>query len=459
MQTIKSLVSKYNVAVPRYTSYPPANHFLPNFDAEQAVSLLKNSNHHKNSNISFYIHIPFCKKLCYYCGCNACAITNNKQINEYFDALKTEIEIVTKYIDKNRKISQIHFGGGTPNAVNVKFIDNIIELLAINFSFIDEPEIAIECHPAYLDFVYLENLVKSGFNRFSLGIQDFDAKVLKTINRQPSLIPVNQIVDYIKKLNCKASVNLDFIYGLPHQTTSSFLNTINKALEIKPDRLVTFSYAHVPWLKKHQLILEKAGLPDALQKTDMFLESRKAIIDNGYIPIGLDHYVLPTDELAVAADNNNLHRNFQGYCTKRTTGQVYAFGVSAIGQLFNGYYQNNKNISLYIDAINLGKLPVDKGLIITNNQKIIGYIIEQIMCNKTVDFNKVSEQYNIELTNLFEITGFSLSKIESFINDNLLIFSNNVLQVTTKGGLFIRNIAAVFDPNYQTNITSYSKSV
>lgn len=293
MHIPKPLLEKYNKPVPRYTSYPPANHFTSDISHARFIELVETSNQDEPANISFYVHIPFCAQICLYCGCNSMRIQKEELIEQYIEALKKEITIVTAHIDKNRKISQIHYGGGTPNVIDVKYLKELNTLLSEEFQFIENPEIAIECHPAHLDFAYVDALVDAGFNRISMGVQDLDEKVLSAVHRLPSRLPMRELVAYIREKYPKLGLNLDFIYGLPGQTKESFLATIAEAIEIRPDRLVTFSYAHVPWVKKYQLALEKIGLPTAEDKMEMFALSRKLLIQSGYVAIGMDHYVLP----------------------------------------------------------------------------------------------------------------------------------------------------------------------
>ncbi len=453
------LIQKYNVPVPRYTSYPPANHFTEDFSPGDHVRMIMQSNSGQPQHIAFYIHIPFCKKICFYCGCNACTARDNTVVESYIQALKQEIKLVMQHIDKSRKVSQIHYGGGTPNAIDVKYLKEINDLFSENFSFIDKPEIAIECNPAHLDYAYIDGLVEAGFNRFSLGIQDFDNEVLKTVNRSPSAIEVEELVQYIKEKDKGASVNLDFIYGLPGQNIESFAKSIEKAAAIRPDRLVTFSYAHVPWMKKHQQILEKKGLPESDEKMAMFLRSAEILKEAGYIAIGLDHYVLPKDELNQALQNNSLHRNFQGYCTRRTTGQVYAFGVSSISQMEQGYAQNTKDIDTYIKSIAEGILPVEKGCVIGSEQQVIKDAITELMCNYRLDFNQLAERHQLSAQQALNVLHFKPEKLKEFIADRLLHFSDGIINVSETGKLFIRNIAASLDPAYQRQVNKYSKSV
>ncbi|MDD3195699.1 MAG: oxygen-independent coproporphyrinogen III oxidase [Paludibacter sp.] len=459
MEISHQLIQKYNIAVPRYTSYPPANHFQDVFPATEALSLIDESNSCTPDNIALYIHIPFCKKICFYCGCNTTLMKQEETIARYIESVKQEIRMVASRLDRKRKVTQVHYGGGTPNSISAHYLEEINQLIFDLFDFIPRPEIAIECHPAHLDELYLQRLLNARFNRFSIGVQDFNDEVLDTVNRSRAAMPVEEIVRFLKEANPTISVNLDFIYGLPGQTVENFNQTIAKAIRIRPDRLVTFSYAHVPWLKKHQQILEKRGLPGSQEKIDLFMSSRRLLLDAGYVPIGLDHYVLPTDELNLALANQQLHRNFQGYCTRRTTGQVYAFGVSSISQLETGYFQNVKDISAYMESIGNGQLPVEKGMRVTVDQQLIRAVIEDVMCNKRIDITAFCARQGITYEQFVAVTGFNPAALTEMSTDGLIGYQDKILEITDTGSFFIRNIACVFDPAYQTQAGKYSQSV
>jgi len=458
MKFPQHLIEKYNVPVPRYTSYPPANFFTGDFSAEKYVDLIRKSNNDQPQNISIYIHIPFCSKICYYCGCNTQMTRNRDLMRVYVDALKKEIGMVAALLDPQRKVSQVHWGGGTPNYLPVEWIEEIMALIGQKFTYTEKPEIAMECHPAHLDFTYIERLVKAGFNRISLGIQDFDKKVLDTVNRDDSVIPVGELVRFFRQFG-HVGVNFDFIYGLPHQSPESFYRTIQQAIEFSPDRLVTFSYAHVPWVRRAQKILEKEGLANPQEKMKMFEAAYNLLKKNGYHPIGFDHFAKADDELTIALANRKLHRNFQGYCTRETTGQVYAFGATGITQLENSYAQNAKDVNCYIEAINQGTFTIEKGYELNDNEKIIRYVLDQIMCNQYVDFGEVTGRFSISELQLKEITGFSEEKLSDFISEGLVQFGHNKLTVNESGKMFIRNIASVFDPQLTNSGKAFSKSV
>lgn len=453
------LLEKYNVPVPRYTSYPPANHFDEQVTGGEMLELIRSSNNWAPDHIGFYIHIPFCRKICFYCGCNACTLKSTGEVTRYVEALKQEIRLVAKALNRSRKVTQIHFGGGTPNSIPAEMLEEIVRLIRLEFSVSEAAEIAIETNPAYLDEAYLETLLGVGFNRFSFGIQDFDPEVLRNVNREPSKLPVEQLIAMVKKENDQAAVNLDFIYGLPGQNEKTFVRTMEQAIALQPDRLVTFSYAHVPWLKKHQQILEKRGLPGPAEKTAMFLSGYDALVSAGYKPIGLDHFVKPEDELFRALENKQLHRNFQGYCTRKTTGQVYAFGITAISQLEKAYIQNTKSIDTYVEQLSQGNLPVEKGIRVSGEQVVIREVITRLMCNKQLDWNKLSGELQVNLPELKGILNDDPKQLAEMEADGLLHRTEHGLTVTETGSLFIRNIAALFDPAYRQQVNKYSKSL
>lgn len=453
----KTLLQKYNIPVPRYTSYPPANFFTSDFDYNEVVKALEESNREQTENISFYLHIPFCSQLCYYCGCNT-HITNDKHlIGNYIDSLKNEILMYKDSLSPERKISQIHWGGGTPDYLQFEQVNEIMQLIKDNFSFIDDAEIAMECHPAHLSYQYMDGLSSLGFNRISIGVQDFDTHILSAVNRELPAIPVNDIVKYLQ--DKAISVNLDFVYGLPLQTVATFAKTIDRAIEVSPNRIAMFSYAHVPSIKSHQKILEKYKLPDATLKTAMFETAYKKFTDAGYVSIGLDHFAKPDDELSVALNNKMLSRNFQGYCTKRTTGQVYAVGVSGISQLSNAFMQNTKDLQVYSEKINQNIFPFEKVYFLNNNEKIISYIIKEIMSNRHLSYKKIQKQFGIIKEEILAITDVDIGKINTFENEGLIIISDDGLTVTRKGQFFLRNIASAFDPLMKQQGKHFSKSL
>lgn len=453
----QELLDKYNIPVPRYTSYPPANYFHDGFSDYDYADEIRKSNHQKPETLSFYIHIPFCLKLCHYCGCNSYACPEPAIIDRYVAALHKEIDMVAPLLSNKRKISQIHYGGGTPTSLPAVELEELNVHLLKSFETIDNPEIAIECHPGWITKKEWIKLSTAGFNRISIGIQDFNKKVLKAVHREAPLMPVEEIVTLLR--SCSIRINMDFLYGLPYQTETSFAETIAKAVSLQPDRLVTFSYAHVPWAFPRQKVLEKVGLPSGEEKSRMFETARKILRQADYQPIGLDHFVRKDDELCTALREGQLHRNFQGYCTRRTTGQVYAFGVTGISQLGTAYAQNTKDIMEYIEKVEAGILPVAKGYRLNEEERITREVIEMLMCNYHVDWAELSERLFLPVEEIRQATAYDEDRLREFADDGIIEYDDNRIQMTPEGRLFVRNVAASLDKLMLGTNKSFSKPV
>lgn len=451
------LLDKYSVPVPRYTSYPPANFFNESFTAEKYKDAIIESNHQNPEHISIYIHVPFCYQMCYYCGCNSQLLKNEEIVADYIHALKKEIKMVLPLLDHNRKVSQIHYGGGTPTSQPVSVLKEINELILSEFDCIENPEIAIECHPGYADEQYWNDLIDAGFNRISLGIQDFNSMVLQAANRKVSRLPIEEIVHLLRSKGI--SINMDFIYGLPLQTPESFAETIQKAILLKPDRVVTFSYAHVPWINELQKNLEKIGLPSVATKNQIYETAKEIFIEAGYKTIGLDHFVLPDDELYEALQSKALHRNFQGYCTRRTTGQVYAFGITGISQLATAYSQNTKDINTYISQVNQGIYPIAKGYILNKEEQITRSVISELMCNYTINWEVLSKDLAISIHEIKKAKNYNEQALSDFAKDGIIEYDENHISILPDATPLVRNVAASFDKLITGKENRYSKSI
>lgn len=454
----QELLKKYSVPVPRYTSYPPANFFNDSFTAQSYKEAIIASNTQDPEHISIYIHIPFCYQLCYYCGCNSQLFRNDDTTNSYIEALKKEIRMVFPLLNHNRKISQIHYGGGTPTSQPVSVLKELNEIILSEFECIENPEIAIECHPGYTDEQYWKELLDAGFNRISIGVQDFNKDVLKASNRKDTRTPIEDIVKILQEKN--VPFNMDFIYGLPLQTPETFAETIKKAIELKPDRIVTFSYAHVPWVNELQKKLEKAGLPSIETKNELYETAKQLLLEAGYKSIGLDHFVLPEDELYKAEQTKKLHRNFQGYCTRRTTGQVYAFGVTGISQLATAYSQNSKDLDEYIRMVNNGEYPIAKGYILSEGEQITRTAISTLMCNYSINWNSLAEELHLSTDRIKSALNYSQSMLDEFERDGIIEYDENHIMIKPEATLFVRNVAASLDKLITANSENrYSKSI
>ncbi len=316
----------------------------------------------------------------------------------------------------------------------------------------------MECSPAYLSFNDIDNLSEIGFNRISLGIQDFDIKVLRAVNRKPSKHDVRELVNIIRTRGFKG-VNIDLIYGSPHHNSENYAKTINKVREIGTGRLVNFSYAHVPWIKSAQKKLEDIGLPEPGEKLEMFAIAYEMLTGSGYVPIGMDHYAKSDDELAIALKNKTLHRNFQGYCTKESTGQVYAFGSTAISQLYNCYAQNVKDTETYIRKIHESGFATERGYIMNSEELMTGKVINEIMCNGFVDFVEIGKSFGKSAGDVKQVIGYDPVKLQPFIDDELLEVKGSKLQVSLKGMLVVRNIAMTMDPLLELKEKKFSKTI
>lgn len=450
------IIQKYNRPVPRYTSYPPANYFAPCSEADY-LTMCELSDNARQNNISFYLHIPFCRHLCHYCGCNSYPMAKPEMVKAYVDALHREIDLVASHISNDRKISQIHYGGGSPTSIPISMIRELNEHLLSIAPTIDRPEIAIECHPGYLTANDWQQLTECGFTRYSLGIQDLKTDVLKTVNRRPSMVDIGEILQILRSSG--ATVNFDFIYGLPLQSADSFRQTIEQAASLRPDRLVTFSYAHLPRLFPRQRILDKAGLPSDSEKKLMYEVASQILVAAGYKPIGLDHFVLPDDELAVALDKGQLHRNFQGYCTRRTTAQVYAFGVTAISQLDDGYAQNGRDIAEYIDTINSGRLYIQRGYRLTEQEKMVREVIETLMCNYSLRWSDVASRMGVSVDEIRKACQYDEIVISQMATDGLIIFDADQIIMNSDGRPFVRSVAAALDPLMKNTDKQFSRPI
>ena len=450
------IIQKYNRPVPRYTSYPPANYFT-DFSENDYLCAVKASDNARQNQISFYLHIPFCRHLCHYCGCNSYPAASPDIVKAYVEALHQEIDLVARHIDRSRKISQIHYGGGSPTSLPASMIKELNEHLLSVAPVIDRPEIAIECHPGYLTEQDWQQLTDCGFTRYSIGMQDVRDDVLKAVNRRPSLVPMSDVLQILRASG--ATVNFDFIYGLPLQTADSFRHSIEQAAALRPDRLVTFSYAHLPRLFPRQRVLDRIGLPSMQEKNEMYKMASEVLIQAGYQSIGLDHFVLPDDELYTALQSGLLHRNFQGYCTRRTTAQVYAFGVTAISQLDDAYAQNGRDIKTYIDIVNSHHLYIQRGYRLTSEQKLVREVLETLMCNYQLRWRDVAERMGVAVDTLREACHYDESQLKEMAADGILDFDDQHITVNTDARALVRCVAAALDPLMQHTDKQFSTPI
>jgi oxygen-independent coproporphyrinogen-3 oxidase len=434
------LVQKYNVAGPRYTSDPPATKFTEALTwPELAERILENNRTERD--LSLYFHIPFCETLCWFCGCTTVITLNHSQGDTYLRYLEKEVAQMSTLLNPRRQAVQLHWGGGSPTFLSPDEIRKLGDLIHQHFKFSDGIEAGVEIDPRRLTRDHVVALREIGFNRASLGVQDFDPKVQEAVHRIQPRAMTQQTLDWLREAGF-ASINLDLIYGLPHQTVESFNHTLDIVLEMQPDRLAVFSYAHVPWVKPAQKILEQKVLPLPEVKLQLLkLVNERLTENNRYIYIGMDHFARPDDELAVAQRRKQLQRNFQGYST-RAGADIYAFGMSSISQIPDAYWQNEKELPKYYAALEAGKTPLARGYLVTEEDKVRRETIMRVMCDLSLDYAAMSQRLGINFASHFERELESLAGLEA---DGLVRRSPAGLEVTDTGRLFIRNIAMCFD--------------
>jgi oxygen-independent coproporphyrinogen-3 oxidase len=435
------LLKKYDRPGPRYTSYPPAPAFSKDFGPDDYKDAIIENNRENPTNVlSLYFHIPFCDTLCYFCGCNMLVTHNRATIRKYLDYLKREVEMVCEFLSSGRKVTQLHWGGGTPSYLNPDEIKELGDFINERFEFVDDPEVGVEIDPRGLTYEHMKAFREVGFNRISMGVQDFDPRVQKAVNRiQPEEI-TRQAIDWARELGFK-SINLDLIYGLPFQTVESFEKTLDKVIELSPERLAVFNFAYVPWLKPHQRVIKKEDLPTPDVKLKILKMTIEKLTEAGYVYIGMDHFAKPDDELAIAQREKTLYRNFQGYST-RAGADLYAFGMSAISQFQNIYAQNYKELKDYYSRIDEGKFPTAVGYRMNQDDIIRKHVIMRLMCDMELTKSEVEEKFNIKFDDYFSD---SIQKLSEFVEDGLVELSGDKIKVSLMGRLVIRNIAMCFD--------------
>ena len=434
------LVKKYNVAGPRYTSYPPATKFTDSLTRPELTERIVQNNRTERD-LSLYFHIPFCETLCWYCGCTTVITLNHNQGRTYIDYLEKEIARMSALLSPRRKVVQLHWGGGSPTFLHPDEIRRLGGIIRRYFQFSDELEAGVEIDPRRLNRDHIAALREVGFNRASIGVQDFDPIVQEAVHRLQPREMTERVLGWARELGF-SSINFDLIYGLPLQTVESFNRTLNIVLSLNPDRLAVFSYAHVPWVKPAQKILEHKVLPTPEVKLELLKTVIERLTENHrYVYIGMDHFARPGDELAVAQSRKQLQRNFQGYSTHAGS-DIYAFGMSSISQIPEAYWQNEKDLPKYYAAIDAGQMPLARGYFVTDEDKIRRETIMRVMCDLSLDYAAMSQRLGVDFTSYFARELESLAPFEA---DGLVHRTSAGMEVTDTGRLFIRNIAMCFD--------------
>jgi oxygen-independent coproporphyrinogen-3 oxidase len=439
MTQFTALLEKYSKPGPRYTSYPTAPYFHTGFQEADWINELQTSQD-ASRGLSLYAHIPFCDTLCYYCGCNMVVTGDYSKADNYLNHIEQEIARVAQMTDPARLVRQLHLGGGTPTYLKPDDIRRLMSMFRSRFTIAADVEMGCEADPRELTRAHLEALRESGFNRLSLGVQDLDEKVQLSVNRVQPEAMIEQVYRWARDLGFH-SINMDLIVGLPHQNTTSFAHTLNRVLDWAPDRFAIFAYAHVPWMKKHQKLINETELPSFATRLDLQQLIHDRLGAAGYQNVGMDHYAKPGDEMIKAQKNKTLWRNFQGYTTHKHC-DIYAFGASSISQTHDVYMQNEKNLKQYQDIVASGHLPVERGLRLTHEDHLRRDLITRIMCDMELDTEAFAAEWGINFPEKF---ADGLAELPAMEADGLVQLQPGRIVVTQLGSLFLRNIAMGFD--------------
>ena len=435
----RELLERYDRPGPRYTSYPTAPVWTESFGPVDYAARLAEAGKRDEEPFSLYVHIPYCESLCWYCACSVVITQDTSKAASYVDTLLKEADLVADQVGRTgRKVVQHHWGGGTPTFLPPDECRRLFEGLGERFPLDPNAEVSIEVDPRVTTKAHLEALTAVGFNRISMGVQDFDEKVQQAIHRVQSFETTKTLIDDARALGFE-SVNLDLVYGLPYQTEAGFARSLEQVAQLAPDRIACYSYAHVPWLKKHQKLMPEAAMPTGAEKQALFRQALEGLMQDGMEPIGMDHFARSTDELAVAARERRLHRNFMGYTT-RAADDMLSFGVTSIGEVSGAFTQNHKEVSTWREAIERGELPTHRGHGRTEDDDRRRRIILDLMCRFRLDF---AEHGGAEAFQ--EIYADALARLEPLAADGLLTISSEGLEVSEPGKLLIRNLAMAFD--------------
>ena len=454
----KHFIQKNNIAGPRYTSYPTAMQFHEEFTVADYKKAVTRSNQQKRP-LSLYFHIPFCNTICYYCACNKIVTADKKRVRHYLDQLIHEIEMQGSLFEKNRPVVQLHWGGGTPTFFSHSEMTELMYHTGRNFNLLDhdQGEHSIEIDPRDANLDTLSLIHGLGFNRISLGVQDFDEKVQKAVNRVQPFSMVEKVVLGSRNLGFQ-SINMDLIYGLPFQTPQTYRNTIEQVIQLQPDRISLFNYAHLPHRFKTQRQIKDETLPTANEKLEILCDSANTLINAGYLYIGMDHFAKQDDSLAIAQQQEQLQRNFQGYSTAREA-DLIGMGVSAISHIDNTYSQNFKSAKQYEESLLGNQLPVERGYTLNSDDLIRQNVINQLTCHNHIDIPQTEKHYGIDFPSYFAT---ELSQLASFEKEGLLHLSPENILLTEFGRLIVRRICLIFDiynNNAQTSKSNYSRII
>jgi len=455
----KELINRYNLLGPRYTSYPAATQFSEEFGIKDYCQVIKDSNEDLLPKpLSIYIHLPFCNTVCFYCACNKIITANRNRSTPYLKDLHKEINLQGPLFDNDRIVSQLHWGGGTPTFISHDQMTDLMNVTRNNFTLLDDDtgEYSIEIDPREVKTETIHLLRNLGFNRMSIGVQDFDPQVQNAVNRNQSYEQTNNVFNEARKHGFH-SINIDLIYGLPKQTPRTFCNTISKIIEMNPDRIAVYNYAHLPHLFKTQRQIKDEDLPSPSEKLEILGESIQSLQDAGYVYIGMDHFAKPDDELAIAQRKGNLYRNFQGYSTNASC-DVIGFGITAISKISNSYSQNIRTLDEYHGALEKNKTPLLRGYKLNNDDELRREVISKLICHFQIEYREIEDLFKIDFSDYFKKEIILLADMQK---DEVLIINEDAIEVLPAGRFLIRNICSVFDIylNKEKSNNNYSKMI
>ncbi|MGN6085282.1 oxygen-independent coproporphyrinogen III oxidase [Trinickia sp.] len=452
----EALVRRFDTAGPRYTSYPTADRFAPEFDeAAYRGHLAERAQAATKPPLSVYVHLPFCESLCYFCACNKVITRDHGRAAEYLAYLLREIAMVAPELGRERRTSQLHLGGGTPTFFSIAELGRLTDALRGHFDFDEQAELGVEIDPRTVTDDTLSQLAALGFNRTSFGVQDFDPAVQQAVNRIQPLAMVERALGASRDAGFE-SVNIDLIYGLPRQSAASFDRTLDEVVRLSPDRIALYNYAHLPSRFKAQRLIDAAELPPAEDRLRIFIRATRRLLEAGYVYIGLDHFAKPDDELSRALRAGSLHRNFQGYTTKAECDLV-GFGVSAIGKMGRSYCQSTRSVKTYYERLDEGRLPVERGLTLSADDLLRREVIMTLMCSVPLAYRAIEARHNIEFARYFER---ELVALAPFVAAELIELGDEAIRILPKGRLFVRAVAMTFDRYLaRPSTASYSKLI
>jgi len=449
------LITRYDTAGPRYTSYPTANHFSASFDLPDYTNQAHLSNQGQGP-LSLYLHLPFCDTICFYCACNKIVTKNRDRAQPYLDRLYKEIQIQSALFAPERTVDQLHWGGGTPTFISAAQMRQLMQVTRDHFELHedDQGEYSIEIDPREADAQTIGLLRELGFNRISLGVQDFNPQVQKAVNRIQTVAQTEEVMCAAREQGFQ-SISVDLIYGLPHQSVASFHDTLQTVLALSPDRLSVFNYAHLPELFKTQRQINAEDLPSPQTKLAILQDCIETLTQSGYVYIGMDHFAKPDDELARAQANQTLYRNFQGYSTHAEC-DLIGLGVTSIGMLHDCYSQNQRNMDDYTAAIDQSVLPVMRGIVLNEDDKLRREVITSLICHFSLSISTIEQRHKIVFEDYF---ASAYPQLRVMQQDGLLTFDKDRIDVTARGSLLIRNICMLFDKYLQPSQQRYSKVI